>query len=115
MAAVFGSPDIQEPRKWRLFLFLMARYFTLFTSLFGIAQIIESILHSRDWPIPLRIAMTIPSVICYIVAFVTVYSCELSDTSSDTVAAYHELRHDCRGGDTQPTLATLRLPASKGT
>ena len=73
MAAVFGSPDIQEPRKWRLFLFLMARYFTLFTSLFGIAQIIESILHSRDWPIPLRIAMTIPSVICYIVAFVTVY------------------------------------------
>ena len=61
LSSVFGSPKISEPRKWRVSILLMARYLTLFTSIFGVGQIIDSLFFSRSWPLPLRVAMSVPS------------------------------------------------------
>jgi cellulose synthase/poly-beta-1,6-N-acetylglucosamine synthase-like glycosyltransferase len=64
LASVFGSPKISEPRKWRVSLLLMARYLTLFTSIFGVGQIIDSLFYARTWPPPLHVAMSFPSAFC---------------------------------------------------
>ena len=61
LSSVFGSPKISEPRKWRVSILLMARYLTLFTSIFGVGQIIDSLFFSRSWPLPLRVAMSVPT------------------------------------------------------
>ena len=73
LSSVFGSPKISEPRKWRVSILLMARYLTLFTSIFGVGQIIDSLFYSRTWPLPLRVAMTVPSVFCVILWIFTAW------------------------------------------
>jgi len=78
LSSVFGSPKISEPRKWRVSILLMARYLTLFTSIFGVGQIVDGLFFSRSWPLPLRVAMSVPSLSCVFIWLFTAWMlCQL--------------------------------------